>query len=97
MQLFEIDRLLKHEANEAEKVISAEIANIEPQFDEESGEFKAFKSWSASTALLESFKIKEVEGPRLGQQVPAKVTGLLTLSLKDFPAPQRAKFVSDLE
>ena len=29
--------------------------------------------------------------------MPAKVTGLLTLSLKDFPAPQRAKFVSDLE
>ena len=66
MQLFEIDRLLKHEAKEAEKVISAEIENIEPQFDQETGEFKAFKSWSASTALLESFKIKEVKGPRLG-------------------------------
>ena len=30
LQLFEIDRLLKKEAKETEKVVSAEITNIEP-------------------------------------------------------------------
>jgi len=85
MQLFEIDRLLKIEAKEAEQVITGEIENIEPQFDDETGDFTSFKAWSKDTARLVSFKIKTVAGPRLGQEVPEKVTGELVLSLKDFP------------
>ena len=66
MQLFEIDRLLKQEARETERVISAEIDSIEPQFDAETNEFSGFNSWSSSTAKLVSFKISEVNAPKLG-------------------------------
>ena len=37
MQLFELDRLLKKEARDAELVIGEEIENIEPQFDSDTG------------------------------------------------------------
>ena len=71
--------------------------NVEPIFDEETEEFAGFKSWSQSTARIESFKITSVDGPKLGQEVPSRVTGELTLNLSDLPEALRAKFVSDLE
>ena len=75
------------EAKEAERVISDEVANIEPQFED--GDFKAFKAWSKQTAMLKSFKIKTVEQPRLGQEVPSKVTAEAILDLKDLPTALR--------
>ena len=77
MQLFEIDRLLKEEARSAEKIISQEIDNIEPQFDGESGECTGFNSWSSSTVKMASFKIKQIDGPTIGQEIPAEVRGEL--------------------
>ena len=96
MQLFEIDRLLKEEARETERVISAEIESIEPRYSETEGEFAGFNSWSSATAKLISFKISEVSAPKLGQEVPERVKGELTMSLEDFPEALRAKFISDL-
>lgn len=66
MQLFEIDRLLKKEAKEAEKIVAEEISSIEPQYNEETQEFTGFNAWSQSTAKLTSFKINQVGKPNLG-------------------------------
>ena len=73
------------------------MENVEPIFDEETQEFTGFKSWSQSTAKIKSFKITNVDSPKLGQEVPSRVIGELTLDLSDLPDALRAKFISDLQ
>ena len=78
-------------------MVSAEIENVEPQYDSETQEFASFASWSASTVRLASLKITSVEGPKLGQEVPARVIGRMQLNLDEMPEASRARFIRELE
>ena len=64
--LFEIDRLLKQATSEAELRIKSELDNLEPKYDEETGQFTQFGSWTQHTARLLGVKITRVDAPKLG-------------------------------